>query len=193
MDLNELTTAMQNVKLPRMARERIVKNCRAALKNRVATPSYKRPLAALAALAVCLCLAGTAAAIAGHFQDVKNWVGTVIGTVYEQADDEIAVSAAAEDSVLTVMVRFTTPDLFPYRAIETIEIDSYQILDEDGGVLAEGADVSASVSAGEAVIRLPIEALKPGRCRLVINGFTGGAKAEQPLPIPGTWEAEFLL
>lgn len=193
MDMGELKLALGAVKLPPDAGARIVRSCAAAAPERKPRMRMRRPAAMIAAAALCLCLAVAGAAAAGHFRDVKSWTGAVTGTVYEQADDEIAIRAAAGPEGIAVSVRFLSPGAFPYRELETIALRRYQILDSEGNVLLSGEGDQAAVRDGGAEIQLAPDGLAGGTYRLRIEGLTGGSKGDQPLPILGTWEAAFTF
>ena len=52
-------------------------------------------------------------------------------------------------------------------------------------------DFMEKVVDGQATIPVPVKELGSGTYKLVIHAFVGGAKAEQPLTMSGTWEMEF--
>ena len=151
---------------------------------------------ALIAAALVLCIGlpvGMAATNTGFFRDVTNWQGAITGTVYEQATNEIAVTVTTEADTLTVEADFRNPDTAPYRALETLALGKYQILNADGAVLTEGErSEPAAVADNGAALTVPFDAA-PGTYTLVIENFVGGSKADQPLPITGHWEITFSM
>ena len=131
-------------------------------------------------------------AFATFFKDVKNWQGAVTGTAYEQATDELKVAILDSTEELTVLVTMVNPKVAPYIAIQELGVESYEILDASGKVVMKGeATAMAEVVDGQATIIVPAKEVGAGTYKLVIRAFVGGAKAEQPLTMSGTWEVEF--
>lgn len=94
MEINKLRDAAKTIKMPEEMRERIAARTEKALMRERSGVKTKRPavIAAVIAACICLCAAGAAVGNAGFFRDVTRWDGAVIGTAYEQATEEIAVS-----------------------------------------------------------------------------------------------------
>ena len=151
---------------------------------------------ALVAAALVLCIGlpvGMAATHGGFFRDITNWQGAITGTVYEQAVDEIAVTVTPDAGALTIEADFVKPAIAPYFTFETFALGAYEIRDAAGEVVAEGeGSEPAAVADGGAVLTLPFAA-DPGAYTLVIESFTGGSKADQPLPLTGHWECDFNI
>lgn len=151
--------------------------------------------AAAAALVLLFCGAAVSAAVKkGYFQDIKDNSGTVIGTEYKQASEEIEISADSSADELAVSVSFIDPDIFPYRECEEFGIGSFQIVSASGEGVAEGAvEPQSAVHDGQVEIRIPLDELEKGSYKLVITTFIGGRKADQPLKISGLWECDFTV
>ena len=199
MDLSNLKQAAETIELSADARARIAENCRKSLQKETIYMNHKRTRRmprALIAAALVLCIglpAGMAATNTGFFRDVTNWQGAITSTVYEQATNEIAVTVTAAADALTIEADFRNPDTAPYRALETLALGKYQILNAAGAVIAEGENSEpAAVADNGAAMTVPFDAA-PGAYTLVIENFVGGSKADQPLPITGHWECEFNL
>ena len=195
----KLKQAVEAVELSADARTRIAARCRAAyleeqhMKKNKITRRIPRALVA-AALVLCIGLpAGMAATHSGFFRDVTNWQGAITGTVYEQATNEIAVAVHADTGALTVEAEFLQPDIAPYFTLETLALGAYEIRDAAGAVVAaDESSAPADLSAGTAALTIPFDAA-PGAYTLVIESFTGGSKADQPLPLTGRWEYDFKI
>ena len=160
---------------------------------------YSKAPAFTVAAAVALCLGlGSVTALAatgkleGFFADVTRWDGAVVGETYEQATEEIEVTAYAEEDVLVVEAVLLKANEAPYFVIENWGIGKYSIQDADGEVVAEGS-TAALFGAAEGKINMEISVaeLEAGSYTLIITEFTGSAKAEQDLPVKGYWECEF--
>lgn len=191
--------AVEAIELSAEARARIAENCRKTLQketysmNKKMTRRIPRALIA-AALVLCIGLpAGMAATNTGFFRDVTNWQGAITGTIYEQVVHEITVTVTPNTDKLTIKADFLNPDAAPYFTFETFALGAYEIRNAAGEVVAEGeAGEPAAVTDGGAVLTLPFETT-PGAYTLVIESFTGGSKADQPLPITGLWECNFTI
>lgn len=202
----QLRQAVGQMRLPQDARVRILRACREQATadkegtqmtvKRQARASAKRPFAILLAAALCVgcAVAAVAAGRAGAYRDVVNWFGAITGGRYEQAGEEIDVAAVCTGGELAVQIAFVRPQEIPYRELDTLSIDSYQILDSAGDIVQEGGPTGAApVKQGRAEIRLPCTSLASGSYTLRIAAFTGGAKADAPLPITGGWSCDFAL
>lgn len=115
-----LKQSLRNLELSREAEARIIGNCilQCNQKEMFAEKEsrfLRRSVSAAVAVALCLCLSVTAAAAGygGHFKDVKNWCGAVTGTKYEQATEEIQISANVTHGKLVVLATMLTPNKFP--------------------------------------------------------------------------------
>jgi len=180
--MNHLKENVQSIRMRADTRQRLLDS----------VPSKKRrfsPAAVAAVLALCLILpvGSFAAGKAGFFRDVKRWDGAVVGTAYENATEEIAVTVSIQTEQLTVSVTLLKPDKAPYPYIEELSIGEYQFLDEADKVIAEGTAQAVPLIKGQAVFSLPVTDAQSLR----ITQFTATAKAEQPLPIYGEWEWHF--
>lgn len=184
-----LKEEVRKIEMPEVMKKRIVLECmrKAAERNQ---PGYRlRPSVLLASFLLCFALAGTGALafgkLQGYFRDRKNPVGAVTGTVYEDADDEIAVSAEYRDGSVIAVIEFMDPDAFPYRELEMIRITEYIIRDEAGKEIKGKESQPVQITAGTAEIVLP----EAGRGSvLVITEMEGMKKADAPLVICGHWE-----
>ncbi|MDO4532024.1 MAG: hypothetical protein Q4C06_08595, partial [Bacillota bacterium] len=137
MDRNRLKTAVESIELSASARERIADNCIKKLEtNPSVSPekrsfSLKRSLLIAALLLFCLPVIGMAVTQKGVFRDVKNLFGAVVGTEYEAAPNEVALTLAAEENMLTLTVSLPK-DTPPFCYCETLQLPAYSILDEGG-------------------------------------------------------------
>ena len=157
---------------------------------------FRKPAAAVAVMAICLCctLGAAAAGASGYFEDVFGRNGAVVGTRYEQATDEIAVNVVPGENEVFVEAVFRKPEAFPYRELETLGIDTYRIVDMEGNVVMEGEQTEMlPIVNGEVKFQIPLEDLPGGEYKLVVDAFVGDKKAEQPLPISGIWACEFTF
>ena len=206
MEYEMLKHTAEKIMMPEEMKERIARNCKERLLNTTEEPAlkkhgnhsvFRKPAAVLATIAFCFSLSVTAMAapdvLRGFFQDVTDWRGAVVGTTYEQATDEILVTAAMEEEILRVWISFVDPKKAPYSEAEHMCISSYRILDTEGAVVQEGANTALGlVVGGKAEFAIPLGSLKGGSYRMNIIEFTTHKKADQPLRISGNWELDFV-
>ena len=205
MEMQSLAENIKEIKMPDEMQERIIRRCyqtsnlemeNQTMKKRTNT-FFRRTAAVAASLALCLCITGITALAAsgqlkGFFKDIKNWQGAVTGTAYEQATDELEVAILDSSEELTVLVTMVNPKVAPYFTIQELGVENYEILDASGKVVMKGEPTAMEkVVDGQATIIVPANELSAGTYKLVIRAFVGGAKAEQPLTMSGTWEVDF--
>lgn len=201
MKYEMLKTAAEAITMPEEMKCRIAEHCRTQLDTRKepvmkSRAVFKKRTAILVALALCLVLSVTAlgatGVLGGFFRDVTNWQGAVVGTSYEQATDEIDVKAAVNGDALTVLAVFADPQMAPYCEAELLRIAEYKIVDADGKVVKEGTETAASeVIDGQAAVAIPLADLADGDYTLIVSAFVTEKKADQPLPLNGSWTCTF--
>lgn len=167
--------------------------------NRKSKNKYvKHPMTAAAALVLCVCITGVTAMAAagkleGFFKDIKRWDGAVVGTLYEQATEEITVSIEmATDEELDILVIIEEPAKPPYSESELFGIASYKIEDMSGNIVLSEEAFGERVSFNNQMfLEIPLNQIPSGEYKLVIEQFISEKKADQPLRISGNWECEF--
>lgn len=220
MERNLLKEEIKDIKMPLAMQERILENCRnAGLEERenvfmaknIAADTNKQsvkkragrkwPRIATVAAAVTLCLGlggvtvmAASGKMDGFFADVTRWDGAVAGMTYEQATEEIEVSAVVSGDRLVVDAVLLKAGEAPYAYVDGFGVQKYQIVDAKGDVIAEGISSEAvAITDGKVSVALPVDELESGNYTLIITEFVGTAKADQDLPIKGYWECEFAL
>ncbi len=202
MEIKALKKEVKQIEMPKEMRRQIIQNCYGKMEeSRMKNTSkkfYIKPMAAVAAMALCLCLTGITAMastgkLQGFFKDVKNWNGAVTGTTYEQATDEVELSSSVAGNELVVTLRAVNPDVAPYRFFEKFGIEKYQIVDTKGKVIAEGATENEEVIDGVVSVDISLKELPNGEYKLVVTQLVGSAKADQPLVLNGNWECSFII
>ena len=204
MDL--LTKKMKEIEMPDEMRKRIIANCSDALNKERNTGEarmrrinnrWKKSLPIAAALVLGVCITGVTAMAAtgkleGFFKDIKNWNGAVVGTAYEQATEEIAVSIKEVTNELIVLVTIEEPEKPPYLYSELFGIVSYKIEDMEGNVVLNEEAFGERVNfSNQMSLEIPLNQIPSGEYKLVIKQFISEKKADQPLRISGNWECEF--
>lgn len=198
----ELKEKVNEIEMPDNMRARIIKNCYSKLeeetmKEHKRNSLFRRPMVAVATLALCICVTGISAMAAtgklqGFFKDITRWDGAVVGTSYEQATEEMQVNATETSEGLEIEVTFLTPDQAPYLYFEQFGIQTCEIVDSDGKVMVkEITSELAEVQDGKVNILLTLEELPKGSYKLRISEMVGAKKADQPLVLHGAWECEF--
>ncbi len=197
MDIERLRVTLGKLKMPEQMKARIVVSCAetAPDKKAKAVNAPKRTALIAAVLSVLLCLSAIgAAAAAGYFKDLIRADGAVVGTAYEQATEDLTLSASVDGGQLHVTVTMLYPARPPYSEFEQLSIGSCRIADMSGKVVLENVSTGpAPVLDGKAELTLPLDGLVSGRYTLTVSLFTGSKKADQPLPVSGTWQYEFEI
>ena len=79
----------------------------------------------------------------------------------------------------------------PAEELENLTLGDYQIIDAQGKIITPGVDMEpAAVENGQVTLSIPLNGTDCTGCELVITGFIGSKKAEQPLPITGSWHCD---
>ena len=142
MTEKKMAKKIEEIKMTEDMRIRIIGKCYAELeKNKISKRNVynylKKPVAAVAALALCLCVTSVTVLAAtgklqGFFKDVKRWDGAVIGTTYEQSMDEINVKIAEVTDELIVEISMVDSKVVPYSLFELFGLNNYKIVDING-------------------------------------------------------------
>lgn len=164
----------------------------------------KKTVAAAAVALVCVFAVGSttfADSIKGMFKDIVRFDGAVTSSEYVNATDEVRITAGEvtvtdTEVYVPVEIAFLNLDAAPFKYIEWVEVDAFEILNADGEVAVseEEANVVCSVKDGCANLPLSVEAgkLVAGETyTLVIESFEGCKKADAPLAVKGEWECAF--
>lgn len=195
----ELKQSVETVEMSEEMQARIIRACRRAAEEHKEETTMKKKTgfrfgrtAAAAAVVLCLCISVAAAGQLGGFRDVVNAFGAVVGTTYAAEAGEIAVSAEVTGDMLAVTAVLANPDAAPYRECEHLGIGAYRIVDAEGKTVAEGVGEDfAAIVDGEVSLSLPLPKLAAGEYQLLVSAFVGEKKADQPLPITGSWVCGF--
>lgn len=98
---------------------------------------------------------------------------------------------------LSVELTFLNQNEAPFKYLEFVELDEFEIRDAVGNVVvsAEDADAIHSINNGKVQLQLAVEGkLEKGESyTLVVECFEGLKKADAPLEIKGDWECEFMV
>ena len=203
MMLKELKEKVNEIEMPDEMRSRIIRNCyikmeEDTMRKHKGNSIFRKPMVAVASLALCICLTGISAMAAtgklqGFFKDITRWDGAVVGTSYEQATEEMQVSATETAEGLEIEVIFLTPEQAPYLYFEQFGIQTCEIVASDGKVMVEEITSElAEIQDGKVNILLTLEELPKGSYKLHISEMVGAKKADQPLVLHGAWECEFV-
>lgn len=201
MEDNSLKKTVGSISMPEEMRRRILVNCKMAMNKKQEgkfvkmKKGFRWPAIVAAVLALCICIpvAGVAAGNSGLFRDVMRGTA-VVGTEYVQATGEIRATGEYAGGKMTVKAVFLTPDKVPFSEIEKLAVGSCRIVDGAGRTAAEfDGSEAVAIAAGQAVMVLPAQELVPGDYVLKIDAFVGSKKAEQDLPLKGSWECAFTV
>lgn len=200
MEYEMLKTAAGKITMPNGKKRRMAEKIRIQLEREEnasmkAKPIARNSMAVFAAAVICVMLSVAALAasetVKGYFRDITNLWGAVVGTSYEQATDEITVSAKVEGDRLVVTASFADPGEAPYVYSERLGIGAYEIVDVSGNILKEGTVKAEAVVNGQTKLDVPLDGIGIGSHKLVIKAFVSEKKADQPLFMYGNWEIKF--
>lgn len=198
----ELKEKVKEIEMPDEMRVRIIKNCylkmeEQTMREHKKNTLFRKPMVAVASLALCICVTGISAMAAsgklqGFFKDITNWNGAVVGTSYEQATEEVEVKVTENTDGLAVEVTLLTPDKAPYMTFEQMGIQAAKVVDVDGKVIMKDViSEPAEVQDGKVSIQISLENVSAGNYTLQISELVGSSKADQPLVLGGEWECGF--
>lgn len=192
--MNELKKSLEGIKMPEEMKERIIRNCRLEAEKTAGAKRLRLNRCVIIAAVICLCLGAVvgAAGRAGFFRDIIRWDGAVTGAVYEQASEEIALTAkAVDDRLIVVAVLLKSKDA-PYSELDSLGIADWHITDAGGNNILRGAQTDMYRINGEkAEIEIQLPDMAAGNYTLYVDAFLGGCKADQPLNISGGWKCGF--
>lgn len=205
MDYEAMKKMAEKIVMSTEMKRRILEKCQnrveksrkeQAVKNNRRGICVRKPAVAIAIMMSVICLAATTVAVTGvlqgYFVDIKDKRGVVIGTSYEQADEEVIVSVRVDGKALLVSVEAVNPRMAPYSEAGELSIGAYQIVRTDGTVAKDwSVSDSASMVDGRAEIRITLADVEAGDYELVVRELVATKKADQPLVIKGNWACPF--
>lgn len=201
--MENLVKKINEIEMPKDMQERMIRKCYQEMEEKIMNKNrtkriFKKPVVAVASLALCICLTGVTGLAAaggkleGFFKDIVGWNGAVTGTSYEQATEEVEFQVLVVSQELAVEITMLQPETAPYNSLEQVGIKSYKIIDEDGNIVIEGKETaSEKVVNGTVKIGIVMDDISQGKYKLYVSELVGSAKAEQPLVLSGNWECEF--
>lgn len=203
METKKLVKKLNEIQMPKEMQERIIRNCYIEMEeknmsNNRTKKFFKKPVAIVASLTICVCLAGVTSLAAtgkleGFFKDIVRFDGAVTGTSYEQATEEVELKIVDVTEELTVEVTMINPQVAPYSTFEVFGIENYKIVDMNDNVIMEGTTTEMTeVVNGKVNVNISLENITSGEYKLIVSKLVGSAKADQPLVVSGVWECEFV-
>ncbi|MBE6008080.1 MAG: hypothetical protein E7235_02650 [Lachnospiraceae bacterium] len=192
MDNADIKKTVMDIRLTEEASERIINDCHSIIKAKKQKPKpVLRRVIVVAAVLAALSVSAVASVKSGNFKDVFGWNGAITGTIYENATEEISVTAAIEEGKLIISVK--TEDKAPYIYFEELGISDMVIEDEGGKEVLNADGIITDISEGRAVFKIDTDNVEIGNCKIIIKEFTGYKKADQPLPVKGFWETDIVI
>ena len=202
MEIKNLIKKVNEIEIPEEMKNRIINHCYMEMEENymgkhATKKSFRKPIAIVASLAICLCLVGvtTLAAngkLSGFFKDVIGRDGAVVGTSYEQATDEVKLNVMDAGDELVIELVMMDPNATPYITFEQFGIESYTITDMNGNCIVDDEKTDMmKVIDGKVTVNIPLDKIAKGKYKLVVRALVGSAKADQPLVLSGVWECEF--
>lgn len=199
--MKKFAEMVKQIEMPAEMQKRIMKKCYEKMEEENMKENrkniFKKPMVAVAALALCLCVTGVSALadtgkLHGLFKDIIRWDGAVTGTTYEQAADEVEIIIGEVTDKLKVNISLLEAQKAPYFTFDALGIHNYRIMDKTGKVVSKGTETAVAViNNGQVQLTVSLEEIPVGEYKLVITELVGSAKADQPLVIKGNWECGF--
>lgn len=192
----DLKISVSEIKMSEETKRQVINNCYSRLYEKEKNTMKKRnftlkklvPVVIIAA--ICVISAGAFANHIRGFKDVTKGTA-VIGTEFCEETEMIQISTQIEDN-LKVSAHIVDYTSFPYSEISELEIGNYEIVNISGNIIEKGnAKSTTDFKDGNVAFEIPLDTIPEGKYTLVINGFVGHKKADQPLPITGKWEISF--
>lgn len=199
MDEKKFVNKIREIEMPKDMQQRMIENCYIETEKKNMSKMFKRPMVAVASLALCICVTGVTALAAtgkleGYFKDIKRWDGAVVGTSYEQATKEVEVSIINVTDQLIVEITMLDPNVAPYSETDMLGIEEYKITDANGNTIVENEELkTAIVESDSVIVTVPVKNLSEGEYTLVVSKLVSEKKADQPLSLSGTWECDFVI
>ncbi len=200
--MEKIKSVISQIEMPQDMQLRIIENCRKEdlrrekKRGRGERARLKMAAAAASFVLCVLMMGGTALALSGRlegfFRDVKRWDGAVVGTVYEQATDEVKMDVTDTGEELELKLSFLYPEKAPYRYFESFGVKMYKLTDSGGKTVAENDSLQLlPVSVDTVKVMIPFARDNQGEFTLTVTELVGHAKAEQPLVLKGSWSFAF--
>jgi len=199
METKMMKEAVSKIEMPSDMKKQILENCYAEIErnNYGMKKLFRKPAFALPVLVLCLSLVGfttvaAAGKLPGFFKDITNPFGTVTGTEYLDATDEIEISADCDSNQMKIELTFVDPNATPYNELDSITVSDWKIEDSQGKEVMKNIEVKISgIENSKAILALSLDSLPEGSYKLIVNEFTGSKKADSQLKIGGTWIVSF--
>ena len=199
METNKMKEVFSRIEMPADMKKQVIENCYAEIEGRNSSMKqlFRKPAFALPVLVLCLSLVGfttvaAAGKLSGFFKDITNPFGTVTGTEYLDASDEIEIAAECNSDVITVEWIFVNPDAAPYNELDSIAISNWRIEDSQGKEVMKNSETkTVDIVNGKATLTLSFDSLPEGEYVLIVDELTGYKKADSPLKIGGYWMISF--
>ena len=159
-------------------------------------------------ISVCVCIPSIASSIEGFYKDVVRWWdGAVSGSEYENATDEIRITASKAvvekgNAVIPLEITFLemgNKEPYIYLTGGEVSLGDYHIADAEGNELYSKhgqQETSGLLKDGTALFMQPLDIhtlSKDTKYKLVIESIYGLQKAEQPLKMKGKWKCEYII
>ena len=131
----------------------------------------------------------------GHFADITDADGYVVGTQYYSEPQEIVLTSNKQENAFMIHAELKELGRPPFSETTCLNLGQYEIIGSDGKPVALSLSTeSGIVEDGAAMIQLKIpqgESLPEGPCILKIYSLFSEKMGDQPLEIFGKWSVTF--
>ncbi|MBD7966443.1 DUF4179 domain-containing protein [Paenibacillus gallinarum] len=214
---------IDNIKIPDIINDRVRVGVEMAENERKKKKKSRQAISLAAVAASIVIIIGSvgalnetfASAVKGYFSDIKKWDGTVTGTEFNQASNDIKVTSGEisieqDNVIIPIEVEILDKMQAPYALIEVLSISQFEIRDSEGKLLdpkyiriVSNVDIPADYTISNEQNLLEEVKLENDKKRIFkadlviptvdnievfISSFQGQAKADAPITINGDWK-----
>lgn len=213
---------IDNIKIPDTINDRVRIGIQLAESERKKKRKSRQAISLVAAAAAIVIVIGSlgalnetfASAVKGYFSDVKKWGGTVIGTEFNQASNDIMVTSGEirkeqDNVIIPIEVEILNKMQVPYTIIEMLSLNQVEIRDSEGKLLdsnsiniVSNVDIPADFTISneenlleevklgndeKRIFKADLVIPSMDNIEVIISSFQGHAKADAPITINGDW------
>lgn len=215
---------IDNIKIPDIINDRVRVGVEMAENERKKRKKSRQAISLAAAVAASIVIViGSvgalnetfASAVKGYFSDIKKWDGTVIGTEFNQASNDIKVTSGKiskeqDNVIIPIEVEILNKMQAPYAIIEVLSLRQFEIRDSEGKLLdsksikiVSNVDIPAdytiyneenlleevkSEDDKKRIFKADLVIPSMDDIEVFISSFQGQAKADAPITINGDWK-----
>ncbi|WIV20058.1 hypothetical protein QPK24_04900 [Paenibacillus polygoni] len=212
---------IDNIKIPDSMNDRVRVGVEMAENERKKRKKSRQAISLAVAASIVIIIGSVgalnetfASAVKGYFSDIKKWDGTVTGTEFNQASNDIKVTSGKISKeqgsvIIPIEVEILNKMQAPYALIEVLSVGQFEIKDSEGKLLdptsirfVSNADIPADYTISneenlleevksendkKRIFKADLVIPSQDNIEVIISSFQGQAKADAPIRITGDW------